>query len=84
MRIIPVKDLFEHYKNYCTECNLTPISKIKFVRSIKEYKELKDFFVYFYKPHNCPTFIVNRSIFRKDVICEFDESDDNNINWDED
>lgn len=33
--------------------------------------------------NNCPTFIVNRSIFRKDVICEFDESAED-INWEED
>lgn len=30
------------------------------------------------------SFIVNRSIFRKDVICEFDAPEENEINWDED
>ena len=79
---ISVKDLFEHYKNYCNECNLTPISKIKFVRSIKEYKELKYFFVYFYKSHGCMTFIVNRSAYKRNIVCEFDE-DCEEINWED-
>ena len=30
------------------------------------------------------SFIVNRSIFRKDVICEFDDNYEEDINWEED
>ena len=70
---ISVKDLFDNYKNYCNDCNLTPISKIKFVRSIKEYKELKDFFIYYYISHGCAAFIVNRSTFKRNIVCEFDD-----------
>ena len=80
---IEVKDLFDNYKNYCNECNLTPISKIKFVRSIKEYDALKYFFVYYYKSHGCMSFIVNRSVYKRDnIICEFDDTCED-INWKE-
>ena len=70
---ISVKDLFDHYKNYCNDCNLTPISKVKFIRSVKEYDAMKDFFVYYYKSHGCMSFIVNRSAYKTNVVCEFDE-----------
>ena len=70
---ISVNELFDHYKNYCNDCNLTPISKVKFIRSVKEYDAMKDFFVYYYKSHGCMSFIVNRSAYKTNVVCEFDE-----------
>ena len=80
---IGVKELFDSYKNYCNECNLTPISKIKFVRSIKEYDALKDFFIYYYMSNGCMTFIVNRSAYKRDIVCEFDDDYDE-TDWKED
>ena len=49
----------------------------------EEYDSMKDFFVYFYKYNGNKVFIVNRSLYKTDIVCEFDDNT-NEINWEED